>query len=100
MKTKFIILFINISFILISQNSKNIQNSAYYANFINSDDLRSMLHEYSSDKFMGREAGTKGQKLAVDYLREKYRSLKISSAKKKWRLFSIRTTNSRKHKIF
>ena len=63
-------------------DSKNIENSAYYANFINSDDLRSMLYEYSSDKFMGREAGTKGQKLAVDYLKEKYRFLKISSAKK------------------
>ena len=82
MKTKFITLFINMSFILISQNSKNIENSTYYANFINSDDLRSMLYEYSSDKFMGREAGTKGQKLAVDYLKEKYRFLKISSAKK------------------
>ena len=31
---------------------------------------------------MGREAGTKGQKLAVDYLKKKYRFLKISSAKK------------------
>ena len=77
------ILFINVSFILISQNPKNIENSVYYANFINSDDIRSMLYEYSSDKFMGREAGTKGQKLAVDYLKKKYRFLKISSAKKK-----------------
>jgi hypothetical protein len=33
---------------------------------------------------MGREAGTKGQKLAVDYLKDKYRFLKIWFCKKKW----------------
>ena len=82
MKTKFIILFINVSFILISQNPNSIESPVYYANYINSDDIRSMLYEYSSDKFMGREAGTKGQKLAVDYLKDKYKFLKIGSAKK------------------
>jgi hypothetical protein len=96
MKTKFIVLFINISFILTSQNPKN------YAKFINSDDIRSMLYEYSSDKFMGREAGTKGQKLAVDYLKEKYLFLKISSAKKNGDYFQyvpLISENSRFAKI-
>jgi len=75
MKLKLIIFFNTISTIIFCQNP------ADYAKFINSDDLRSMLFEYSSDKYMGREAGTEGEKLAVDFIKKKYRVLKISSAK-------------------
>ena len=75
MKTKLIIFFFTISTFIFCQNP------ADYAKFINSDDLRSMLYEYSSDKYMGREAGTEGEKLAVDFIKKKYKVLKISSAK-------------------
>jgi len=75
MKTKLIILFSTLSTVILCQNP------ADYAKFINTDDLRSMLFEYSSDKYMGREAGTEGEKLAADFIKKKYRVLKISSAK-------------------
>ena len=48
-----------------------------YASTITSDELKTMLYMYASDEFEGRNTGDKGQKLAVEYLKENYKALDI-----------------------
>lgn len=43
-----------------------------YANSITAKELMEHLYVYSSDYFGGREAGTKGEDIAVDFLRDYY----------------------------
>ena len=64
-----------VSFSLFSQNPN------VYANEINADELKEKLYTYASDEFQGRETGTEGQKIAVEYLKQKYQTLGIGSAK-------------------
>ena len=52
-----------------------------YANTITSSELKDLLYVYASDEFEGRDTGRKGQKLAVNFLREYYKKNKISAAK-------------------
>ena len=52
-------------------------NPAEYASTITSSELKTMLYKYASDEFEGRNTGEKGQKLAVEYLKEKYKTLNI-----------------------
>ena len=52
-----------------------------YANSITSSDLKSLLYVYASDEFEGRDTGSWGQKLAVNFLKEFYKKNKISAAK-------------------
>ncbi len=51
-----------------------------YASTITSGELKEMLYTYASDEFEGRDTGEKGQKMAVEYLKEKYVSMEIPSA--------------------
>lgn len=69
-----------------TQNKTNPQlvtepnlNPTVYAETITSDELKTMLYKYASDEFEGRNTGEKGQKMAVEYLKEKYQSMDISS---------------------
>ncbi|WP_299124220.1 M28 family metallopeptidase [uncultured Winogradskyella sp.] len=48
-----------------------------YASSITSEELKTMLYQYASDEFEGRETGKKGQKLAVEYLKEHYKAMEI-----------------------
>ena len=43
-----------------------------FANTITTQELKEHLYVYASDYFGGRETGTKGQKIAVDFLRDYY----------------------------
>ncbi|WP_407556724.1 M28 family peptidase [Winogradskyella sp. 4-2091] len=52
---------------------------AEYASTITSEELKTMLYKYASDEFEGRNTGEKGQKMAVEYLKEKYQALDIPS---------------------
>ena len=52
-----------------------------YANTITPSELKDLLYVYASDEFEGRDTGKKGQKLAVNFLREFYEKNKISAAK-------------------
>ncbi len=51
-----------------------------YGTTITSAELKEMLYTYASDEFEGRETGEKGQKMAVEYLKQKYESMGIPSA--------------------
>lgn len=50
-----------------------------YAKTITANDLKKHLFIYASEEFEGRATGTKGQKKAVNYLRDYYISQKIAS---------------------
>ena len=59
--------------------SQNISNK--YAETITSEELKSLLYVYASDIFEGREAGTKGEILAVEFIRDFYLKNDIEPAK-------------------
>ena len=52
-----------------------------YAETITSEELKSLLYVYASDSFEGREAGTKGEILAVEFIRDFYVKNDIKPAK-------------------
>lgn len=58
---------------------KNV-DPTIYGKSITSIELKEKLYYYASDTFEGRETGEKGQKMAVNYLKENYVSLGIPSA--------------------
>ena len=74
------LLFIAVLFITILLNSQ-VQPSTKYAQTITDKELKELLYVYASDYFAGREAGTRGQKIAVDFLKDHYINLGINSAK-------------------
>ena len=55
--------------------------SSKYAETITSEELKSLLYVYASDSFEGREAGTKGEILAVEFIRDFYLKNDIKPAK-------------------
>lgn len=54
-------------------------DATLYANSITSDELKEMLYTFASDEFEGRHTGEKGQKMAVEYLKQHYVSMGIPS---------------------
>ena len=56
-----------------------IVDPSKYASTITSEELKTMLYKYASDEFEGRETGEKGQKMAVEYLKEQYIAMEIPS---------------------
>ncbi len=50
-----------------------------YGNSITSNELKDLLYTFASDEFEGRDTGSKGQKMAVEFLKEKYIALDIPS---------------------
>lgn len=54
-------------------------NATTYANSITAEELKTHLWIYASDEFEGRYTGEKGQKLAIDYLKNYYISQAIES---------------------
>ena len=74
------LLFIAVLFITFLVNSQ-VQPSTKYAQTITDKELKELLYVYASDYFAGREAGTRGQKIAVDFLKDHYINLGINSAK-------------------
>ena len=55
-------------------------NPTIYAESIESEGLKGLLYTYASDYFAGRDTGKKGQKIAVDFLRDYYLNKGITSA--------------------
>ncbi|WP_317046112.1 hypothetical protein [Aureicoccus marinus] len=53
-----------------------------YAKTITEEELKEHLYIYASDEFEGRETGQPGQKKAVEYLTNEYKSLSIAPGNK------------------
>ena len=66
-------------FLFLTYFSLQSQTSLDYSNTIEMDELKEKLYTYSSDEFEGREAGKKGQTIAVEYLKEHYIKNNIES---------------------
>ena len=49
-----------------------------YAESITETELKTHLYTYASDEFMGREAGTQGETLAINFLKDYYKSTRCS----------------------
>ncbi|MEZ4856982.1 MAG: M28 family peptidase [Gelidibacter sp.] len=64
-----------------AQNNKQSPtvDPTVYGNTITSSELKDLLYTYASDKFEGRETGERGQKLAVNFLKQQYENLDIPS---------------------
>lgn len=60
--------------------SARSQQSEKWAKTITEQELKEHLYTYASDAFEGRETGTKGQKMAVEYLKAHYKALNIAPA--------------------
>ena len=73
--------FILFSFLLIFFFAKAQNDPEKFAKSITEQELKELLYVYASDYFDGRETGTKGQKIAVDFLRSFYQTHKIAPVK-------------------
>lgn len=65
-----------------SQNEiqlSSTENAGEYAKSITASELKEMLYTYASDEFEGRQTGEPGQKKAVEFIKNRYESLKIPS---------------------
>ena len=60
-----------------SLKEKTVVDPTPYAASITSEELKTMLYKYASDEFEGRETGEKGQKMAVEYLKDQYIAMGI-----------------------
>ncbi|MEO8772751.1 MAG: M28 family metallopeptidase [Gelidibacter sp.] len=50
-----------------------------YGNSITSGELKDLLYTFASDEFEGRDTGSKGQKMAVEFIKQHYVDLDIPS---------------------
>ena len=57
------------------------QNQLKYAESITAKELKEKLYTYSSDEFEGRETGTNGLTIAINYLKDHYIDLEVNSVK-------------------
>lgn len=60
--------------------NKTVANPSDYAQTITKDELKTLLYKYASDEFEGRNTGEKGQKMAVEYLKQQYLDMGVGSA--------------------
>lgn len=70
--------FILFSFLFIFFFVKAQNDPEKFAKSITEQELKELLYVYASDYFDGRETGTRGQKIAVDFLRSFYQTHKIA----------------------
>lgn len=82
MKLLFIAIFSTLTFSCNStQNTTNPkEKNVEYANSITAQDLKKHLYIYAGDEMEGRMTGSKGQKMAVEYIRNFYKKEGIAAA--------------------
>ena len=66
-----------------------------YAESITETELKTHLNTYASDEFMGREAGTRGEILAINFLKDYYKSTGVSGGSTDGSYFQEMTVNDR-----
>jgi len=75
---KHIILLIGAILISCASTQKSAEiTPATFANTITASELKDHLYTYASDEFMGRETGTEGETIAINYLKSEYEALGI-----------------------
>ena len=66
-----------------------------YAESITETELKTHLYTYASDEFMGREAGTEGETLAINFLKDYYKSTGVSGGSTNGSYFQEMTVTDR-----
>lgn len=66
-----------------------------YAESITETELKTHLYTYASDEFMGREAGTEGETLAINFLKDYYESTGVSGGSTNGSYFQEMTVTDR-----
>jgi hypothetical protein len=67
-----------------------------YAESITQTELKTHLYTYASDEFMGREAGTEGETLAINFLKDYYESTGVSGGSTDGSYFQEMTVTDRR----
>lgn len=67
-----------------------------YAESITETELKTHLYTYASDEFMGREAGTQGETLAINFLKDYYKSTGVSGGSTDGSYFQEMTVTDRR----
>jgi Zn-dependent M28 family amino/carboxypeptidase len=71
-----------------------------YAESITETELKTHLYIYASDEFMGREAGTEGETLAINFLKDYYESTGVSGGTTDGSYFQEMTVTDRSGNSF
>ena len=77
--TKNIFSFIVISLLAINFSFSQLSKAKKFAKSISAEELSEHLYTYASDEFEGRDTGKEGQKKAVEYLRNYYKSIGVEA---------------------
>ncbi|QNK76256.1 M28 family peptidase [Winogradskyella sp. PAMC22761] len=64
---------------IIKPDTTVVIDPSVYASTISEDELKTMLYKFASDEFEGRNTGEKGQKMAIEYLKQKYLAMGIDT---------------------
>ena len=72
--------YLGLGLALLSLNLYGQDRASIYAATIQENELMELLYVYASDYFSGRETGTEGQKIAVDFLKTYYKRQGIAPA--------------------
>ena len=76
-------------------SQKNVEfDPETYAATITAEELKEHLYTYAGDDFMGREAGTEGEDVAINYLKNEYESIGIDGGMPDGAYFMPMTLNS------
>ena len=89
------LLYLNLLFVIFSCATEAQKTVVDYAESITEAELKTHLYTYASDEFMGREAGTEGETLAINFLKDYYESTGVSAGSTDGSYFQEMTVTDR-----
>ncbi|MEC7658703.1 MAG: hypothetical protein VYB41_01310, partial [Bacteroidota bacterium] len=87
--------YITTLFVIFSCGTEAQKTVVDYAESITKTELKTHLYTYASDEFMGREAGTEGEILAINFLKDYYESTGVSGGSTEGSYFQDMTVTDR-----
>ena len=87
--------YLSILLFIFSCGTEAQKNVTDYAESITETELKTHLYTYASDEFMGREAGTQGETLAINFLKDYYKSTGVSGGSTDGSYFQEMTVTDR-----
>lgn len=87
--------YFSVLFFVFSCDTEAQKTVTDYAESITETELKTHLYTYASDEFMGREAGTEGETLAINFLKNYYESAGVSGGSTDGSYFQEMTVTDR-----
>ena len=87
--------YFSVLFLVFSCGTEAQKTVTDYAESITENELKTHLYIYASDEFMGREAGTEGETLAINFLKDYYESTGVSGGSTDGSYFQEMTVTDR-----